>query len=54
MERHSAGLLGARYVEAQIDHATDIKKHVLVDIHKTKEYVLASGTSRYKTWAMHV
>jgi len=27
---------------------------MLVDIHKTKEYVLANGASRHKTWAMHV
>jgi hypothetical protein len=53
-ERHSAGLLRARYVETQIDHATDIKKHVLVDIYKTKEHVLASGASCHKAWAMHV
>jgi hypothetical protein len=38
----------------QIDHATDVKKHVVVDIHKTEEYVLACGASHNKTWAMHV
>jgi len=27
---------------------------VLVYIHKPKQYVLASGASRHKTWAMHV
>jgi hypothetical protein len=27
---------------------------MLANIHKTKEYVLASGASRHKTWAMHV
>jgi hypothetical protein len=54
MEGHSTGLLGPRCVKAQIDHATDVKKHMLANIHKTKKYVLAGRASRHKPRAMHV
>ena len=50
----STGVLGARCVEAQIDHATDVKEHVLANIHKTKKYMLAGRAPRHKTRAMHI
>lgn len=50
----SVCLLGARCVETQILHATDVENDTLANIHKTQEYVPASRTTCHKTRSVHV
>jgi hypothetical protein len=46
--------LDLRCVEAQVCHATYVKKHALTNTYKTKEYVLARDATRHDAGTVHV